>query len=201
MDLPAGPFGCILADPPWGFRTFSGARVTPHRTEVDHYPTMTQRDMLALPVGDIAAKDCALFMWTIGSHLYAALALGAACGFNFKTDAFVCIKTKLINADQIDLFTGDVPEPRMSMGYWTRKGSETCLLFTRGKPRRLSKSVRQVIVEPAREHSRKPDCQYDRIETLVGGPRLEMFSRTSREGWQNWGRDVGKFDTELKGAA
>lgn len=192
-ELPRNHFGCILADPPWAFRTFSGDNSTPHRCAEDHYPTMMLDEMSALPVGEVAAKDCALFMWIVGSHLPDAIRLAESWGFQFKTDAFYWMKQKLIGADQIDLFTGDIPEPRISMGYWTRKQVEPCWLFTRGAPRRMSNGVRQVILEPRREHSRKPDGQYERIEALVDGPYLEMFCRATRPGWSAWGNQVGKF--------
>jgi len=194
VDLPRNHFSCILADPPWAFRTFSGENMTPHRCAEDHYPTMTLAEMQALPVADLAAKDCALFMWVVGSHLAESIELAASWGFTFKTDAFYWLKQKLIGADQIDLFTDDIPEPRISFGYWTRKQVEPCWLFTRGKPKRLSKGVRQAIIEPRREHSRKPDQQYDRIEALVAGPYLELFSRTSRPGWTAWGNMAGTFE-------
>lgn len=192
-DFPAGPFGCILADPPWAFRTFSGENMTPHRCAEDHYRTMTLEQMAALPVADVAAKDCALFMWIVGSHLTEAIDLATAWGFEFKTDAFYWLKQKMIGAMQADLFTGDIPEPRMGFGYWTRKQVEPCWLFTRGNPRRLGRGVRQAIISPRREHSRKPDEQYDRIEALVGGPYLEMFARTQRSGWSVWGNQTDKF--------
>lgn len=184
----------ILADPPWAFRTFSGETMTPHRCAEDHYSTMTLAEMQALPVGEIAARDCALFMWVVGSHLVEAIELAAAWGFEFKTDAFYWFKQRLVGADQIDLFTGDIAEPRMGFGYWTRKQVEPCWLFTRGKPKRLNAGVRQVIMEPRREHSRKPDAQYERIESLVTGPYVELFARTRRRGWDSWGNQVGKFD-------
>lgn len=94
---------------------------------------------------------------------------------------------------QLDIFKGE-SDPRMSMGYWTRKQTEQCWLFTRGKPKRLSKGVRQVIRDPRREHSRKPDEQYARIEALVGGPYLELFARQQRPGWTSWGNQVEKFE-------
>lgn len=191
--MPAGQFKAILADPPWAFRTYSGGDATPHRSQDDHYPTMSLADMKALPVGRLAARDCALFMWVIGSHLDAALELAAAWGFSLKTDAFYWMKERLHGADQIDLFTNDVPEPRMGMGYWTRKQVEPCWLFTRGKPARLSKGVKQVILAPRREHSRKPNEQYDRIEALVDGPYLELFARQCRPGWHAWGNETDKF--------
>ena len=80
------------------------------------------------------------------------------------------------------------------MGYWTRANTEHCLLATRGKPRRLHADVRQAIIDLPREHSRKPDCVYGRIERLVPGPYLELFARQSRVGWDSWGDQTGKFD-------
>lgn len=184
--LPTGPFGAILADPPWHFRTWNGKKAVPNRTPVDHYSTMRHEELAALPVLEAAAPDCALFMWAVDSHLDAAIELGRGWGFRFVTQAFVWVKTGSGS-------TEEDPRPAMGLGYWTRKESEVCLLFTRGRPRRLSGGVRQVILAPRREHSRKPDQQYERIEQLVGGPYLEMFSRTEREGWSAWGNQVGKF--------
>lgn len=192
--LPEQHFRTILADPPWAFRTFSGENMTPHRCAEDHYRTMELAEMKELPLGDVAHKDCALFMWTVGSHLVESIELARYWGFEFKTDAFYWVKQRLVGADQIDIFTGDIPEPRMGFGYWTRKQVEPCWLFTRGSPKRISKGVRQVIIEPRREHSRKPEAQYARIEALVGGPYLELFARTSRPGWSVWGNETDKFD-------
>lgn len=188
-----GHYGVILCDPPWAFQTYSGKKATPHRCAEDHYKTMTFAEMKDLPVGDWAAKDCALFMWVVGSHLDEAIKLGEAWGFTMKTDAFYWFKQKLINAEQIDMFTGDIAPPRISMGYYTRKQVEPVFLFTKGKPKRQSKGVRQVILAPTREHSRKPDQQYDRIEELMKGPYLELFARTQRPGWDVWGNQVDKF--------
>ena len=84
---------------------------------------------------------------------------------------------------------------QVGLGYWTRANSEVCLLATKGKPKRLNADVRQAILEPRREHSRKPDCTYQRIERLVAGPYLELFARTQRPGWTAWGNEVGKFKT------
>ena len=72
--------------------------------------------------------------------------------------------------------------------------SEQCLLATRGKPRRLSRSVAQLIVAPRREHSRKPDETRARIECLIAGPYVELFARDTRPGWDSWGTEAGLFD-------
>lgn len=194
--LPAAHYRCILADPPWGFGTFSGPSV-PQRAGEQHYPTMAIDELAALPVGDRAAKDCVLIMWVLGSMLPQALDLGRAWGFTYSTDGLWWIKQRLRSADQIDMFTDDIPPPVNGMGYWFRKGGELSLLFTRGSPQRLSRAVPAVIVEPRREHSRKPDCQYERIEALVDGPYLELFSRTPREGWDAWGNDTQRFASEV----
>lgn len=181
MTLPQGPFGCILADPPWSFKTYSGKTGTPHRSANDHYETLPFEAMAALPVVSVAARDCALFMWVVDSHIDEALALGSAWGFKLKTRAFTWRKLTSTGV------------PKIGMGYWTRKQTEMCMLFTRGAPRRLSKGVREIIDAPRREHSRKPDEQYERIEALVGGPYLEMFARAPRPGWMAWGNEVERF--------
>lgn len=176
-------YAAILSDPPWHFKTYTGAG-TPHRTKEDHYAVVPTVELAKLPVADWAAKDCALFMWVIDSHMAQALQLGEAWGFTYKTVAFVWAKT-----------TKDGSGHRIGMGYWSRKQTEQCLLFTRGHPRRLSASVRQLIEAPIREHSRKPEAQYERIEALVGGPYLEMFARRSdRPNWDAWGNQTEMFN-------
>ena len=93
----------------------------------------------------------------------------------------------------------DDTDALMGMGYWTRANTEPCLLATRGKPKRLNADVRQGIIEPRRQHSRKPDCVHGRIERLVAGPYVELFARQSRPGWDVWGNEVGKFDGAVGG--
>jgi N6-adenosine-specific RNA methylase IME4 len=174
-----GHYGAILADPPWSFKPWGGKHGTPHRTANDHYVTQSAEWLTDLPVASLAAKDCALFMWVVDSHLDVALSLGASWGFQIKTKAFTWLKTKPSGEGY-----------RIGMGYWTRKQSEICLLFTKGAPKRLSMGVREVIEEPRREHSRKPDETYDRIEALVGGPYCELFARRTRPGWHSWGNEI-----------
>jgi len=176
----------IYADPPWSYKTFSKPKegTVPHRSKDEPYKSMTAEELLALPVHKIAAKDCVLHMWVISSHLDQALALGAAWGFTFKSLGMVWVKTQKHNPEV----------PKMGMGKWFRQEAEICLLFTCGKPKRVSAGVRQTILEPAREHSRKPDVAYELVEALTDGPYLEMFSRSSREGWEAMGNQAGKFD-------
>src|SRR4029079_10775122 len=112
-----------------------------------------------------------------------------AWGFAYKTGGFVWAKA---HAGQIEMFQDEV-QPLMGTGYWTRANTEVCLLATRGKPKRLNADVRQAIIAPRREHSRKPDGIHERIERLVAGPYLELFARQRRPGWDCWGNEVDKF--------
>jgi N6-adenosine-specific RNA methylase IME4 len=189
--LPRNHFGAILADPPWRFETWSddGKDRAPEK----HYSTMRFNEIEALDVRGIAANDCVLFMWISWPLIEQALVVIDAWGFEYKTCAFSWMKA---NGTQIDLFNADV-KADMKLGYWTRSNSEVCLLATRGKPKRLSAAVRQGIIEPAREHSRKPDCVHNRIEQLVAGPYLELFARQQRAGWTCVGNQVDKFKSTV----
>jgi N6-adenosine-specific RNA methylase IME4 len=196
-----------LVDPPWAFRTHSGKNRTPTQKKFneaeDHYPTMKLADMQALPVGDLFARDAVLAMWIVGSHCDVALDLARSWGFSFTTDLFYWCKQRLVGADQIDLFTGDIADLPMSMGYYTRKQLEPCWLFKRGRGVPVcAHDVRQLIIAPRGIHSRKPEEQYPRIERLFGDqPRLELFARNTRPGWDSWGNETDKFDQPAPGIA
>jgi N6-adenosine-specific RNA methylase IME4 len=181
-ELPQHHFGAILADPPWRFDVWSGKGTA--RAADNHYQTMTMREIARLPVDELAADDCVLFMWMVWPSLPAALRIIDAWGFEYKTCAFSWMK-----ADPYRLFADD-KTPFAGMGYWTRANTEACLLAARGKPKRLNADVRQGIIAPRQEHSRKPDEIHGRIERLVGGPYLELFARRPHPGWTVWGNEV-----------
>lgn len=173
-------YGAILIDPPWAFRTFSEETgTTPHRGAQDHYKTMPLYQIAGLPIPDLAAKNCALFMWIVDSHMDVAFTLLDVWEFKFKTRVFTWDKETI------------------GMGYWSRKQTELCLLATKGAPRRKDKGVREKITEKRREHSRKPDAIYGSIERLVDGPYLEMFARQQWPGWDSWGNETTKFKPEV----
>lgn len=187
--LPLAHFGAVLCDPPWHFKRYSEKATGKCRAPQDHYATMTAQEMAALPVTAVAAESCALFMWTTWPHLPQAMALIDAWGFTYKTCGFDWMKA---DGRSMDLFD-DTIKAAIRMGYWTRSNSEPCLLATRGKPKRRDAGVRMGIIEPSRQHSRKPDCVYGRIERLVAGPYLELFARNTRHGWTSWGNETGLF--------
>ena len=193
MILPTTPggFAVIEADPPWSFATYDGESSVPTQA-ADPYRTMSLDALKALPVADVTAPDCLLHLWTFGCFLEQALALGAAWGFTYKTDGFMWVK-QWGDAAQIEMFDHP-PRTKIGMGYWNRKEVEYGLIFTRGSPSRISGGVRQVIFAQAREHSRKPDERYERLEALAPGPYLELFGRRSRRGWTIFGDEATKFD-------
>jgi N6-adenosine-specific RNA methylase IME4 len=184
-------YGTIVADPPWSFKTYTerDQGLIPARGD-QPYLAMTHEELVALPVRDLAAKDCVLHMWTISSHIDQTMKLAAEWGFAYKSLGVVWVKTQ----------KGDPEIPKMGKGKWFRQEAEVSLLFTRGKPARLDAGVRQVILEPAREHSRKPDTALDRFEALSAGPYCELFSRASRTGWDQMGNEKGKFDRKVLAA-
>ena len=175
----------IYADPPWKFKVWcyeTGSGRSPDQ----YYPTMELGDICSL--GDvikmISAKDCILFLWATFPKLEEALEVIKAWGFIYKSVAFVWVK---LNKSSLGIFTG--------LGYWTRGNVEICLLATKGHPKRIDKSIRQLIISPRREHSRKPDEVRDRIVQLMGDlPRIELFAREQVEGWDAIGYDIDGLD-------
>jgi len=171
-------YSVILADPPWEYRVWS--KKGAGRSAESHYPTMNLADISALPVADLADTDCALFLWVTFPLLPDAFKVVEAWGMKYKSVAFVWAKT-LRKSDGWHI----------GMGHYTRANAEICLLATKGSPKRVSKSVRQLIVSPVEEHSKKPDETRSRIVQLFGDiPRIELFARQRADGWDAWGNEV-----------
>ena len=197
-------YGAIALDPPWQFRGYVKAGV-PQRAAKQHYPTMSFDELAALPVSRLAKNDAAMFMWGIGSHMPQALALADHWGFTFSSKAFCWAKTRKTANDNLWDFVDDRKFPKiqddlfwhMGLGHTTRKNSEDCWLFRKGNPKRVSKGVRELIVAPLREHSRKPDEFFDRAEALYAGPYCELFSREPRKGWSSWGNQMETFNENV----
>lgn len=178
-DFPSKKYACILADPPWKFKTYSPKGITAKGAE-SHYPCMTLDEIQRLPVADIADKDCFLFLWATFPMLPEALATVEAWGFTYKTGAAWIKRTK----------NG---KTAFGTGYIFRSAAELLLVGTRGHPKTLNRSTRNVLQGVVREHSRKPDEQYALIESLCVGERIELFARQTVDGWDCWGNEKNKF--------
>lgn len=200
-------YGTVLADPPWRFDTYSDKGrgrsadwiereealpllgVEESVSAEKHYPTMPTADICALPVGDIAADDCALYLWGTLNMLPDALAVVSAWGFTHKT-ARIWAKTAVAGFDPARTLEQNFP---MGTGYIVRGNPEILLIATRGKPR-FAVKPRALIIAPRREHSRKPDCVRRDIERASPGPRIELFARQAAPGWSSWGNQTDRFD-------
>jgi N6-adenosine-specific RNA methylase IME4 len=201
---PQGGARVILADPAWDFENFSekGEAKNPNQ----HYDCMSVEAICAMPVAALAARDCALFLWVTWPMMPHWTRVIEAWGFSFKGLAWEWIK-----------YNPKTGKYAFGPGYGTRKNLEPCLLAARGAPMLRQdvpddlfgpgvkaegvRSVRDFIEvmpldcirAPRREHSRKPDEQYERIETLFDGPYVELNARQRRKGWLSWGNEVDKF--------
>lgn len=190
--LRRGHWRCILADPPWSYKV-RGPKGE-GRSASKHYATLPLDAIKAMPVAELAAKDAHLFLWVTGPCLLQGFDVMHAWGFSYSALGFVWVKqNKSVSVRQLRLLPSIDSEFFFGMGHTTRQNAELVLLGRRGKPTRNSRAVRQVIVAPVREHSRKPDEVYERIETYCDGPRLELFARQARPGWTVWGNETEKF--------
>jgi N6-adenosine-specific RNA methylase IME4 len=181
LILPDIKAGAILADPPVAFTTRS--RKGEGRSPQYHYACMSFDELAAIPVASVAAADCFLFLWIPLRSMPLVEPLMNAWGFSHSGAGFAWAKQ---NKSGVGWFMGT--------GYGTRHNVEVCWLGRRGRPRRKSAGVRELIVAPVRQHSRKPDETYGRIEALCDGPYLELFARQQWPGWVCAGNEIGKFD-------
>jgi N6-adenosine-specific RNA methylase IME4 len=172
--------GALLVDPPWPQETWSPKGQG--RSASRHYGIMSIDEIKAYPVADMAAADSFLFLWITGPQLPVGAEVMAAWGFKYSGTTFVWAKLNPLGIGW-----------HMGGGYGNRKNVELCLLGRRGHPVRRDRGVRELIVAPRREHSRKPDEQYERIERLCDGPYLEIFARQRRPGWISIGDELDRF--------
>ena len=170
-------FATVLADPPWRFMNRTG-KIAPEHRRLSRYGTMTVEQIAALPVPDILAPTAHLYLWVPNALLAEGLQVMRAWGFTYKSNI---VWHKLRK---------DGGSDGRGVGFYFRNVTELILFGTRGRnARTLAAGRRQVnyIGTRKREHSRKPDEQYDIIESCSAGPFVELFSRGVRPNWTNWG--------------
>jgi len=170
-------FSTVLADPPWQFQNRTG-KMAPEHKRLCRYETMVLDDIRSLPVAKITAPVSHLYLWVPNAMLPEGLAVMAAWGFTYKSN----IVWHKIRKD-------GGPDGR-GVGFYFRNVTEIILFGTRGKSARtLAPARRQVnyLATRKREHSRKPDEQYELLETCSPGPFIELFARGTRQGWVTWG--------------
>jgi len=179
-------FPVILADCPWPYNSRAPHSKTRFGGGVhNQYPVMSLEDIKALPVASIAADSAVLFLWATWPHLENALEVIEAWGFIYKTVGFCWLKK---NKRGDGLFFGT--------GFYSKSGSEPCLLASRGKTLKPAvNTVSSSVLAPIGTHSQKPSIVHDRIEKLYPGlPKVELFARQARVGWHCMGNELSGND-------
>lgn len=185
-------YNIIYADPPWSYgdkRTGKGKNNPNGAGGAEkHYRTMNTQDICDLPVKNIAADNCMLVMWTTAPMIFEAKKVIDAWGFDYKTFGLVWVK-----------MTNDMSKVRGDgIGNYTVQNAEYCLIALKGKYWRNKTGIKQILLAPKQEHSKKPDEERERIVELLGDlPRIELFARQHADGWDCWGNETDKFTQEV----
>lgn len=179
LSLGSERFRTILADPPWRFQNRTG-KMAPEHQRLSRYGTMELDEILELPVAQIVASRAHLYLWVPNALILEGLEVMKRWGFTYKTN-IIWYKTRKDGG----------PDGR-GVGFYFRNVTEMLLFGIRGKNNRTlgpGRTQTNIIATRKREHSRKPDEQYDLIEQCSPGPYLEMFARHYRRGWEQWGNE------------
>lgn len=175
----------IYADPAWKYDSQGSPCLPENRPETTrpeyYYPTMELEDMKKLPIKEISEKDCVLFMWATTPMMPEAFELMEAWGFKYKT----MITWVKINATQT--------------GYWFKTCTEHLLVGIKGNVKAFRSPVKNYYNWKREKHSVKPKFFYTLIESLNLNPKIELFARDRREGWDTWGNQVPEYEQRLLG--
>ena len=173
-DLPKDKYETIVIDPPWEMEKIE-RDVRPNQVAFD-YPTMSEAELADFDLESMAADDCHLFCWTTQKHVPSALRLLEDWGFRYillmpwhKPGGFQPI---------------GLPQYNCEFVVYGRKGAPKFI---------TTKNFFCCFKAPRREHSRKPDEFYETIRRVTAGPRIDVFSREKREGFDQFGNEVEKF--------
>ena len=182
-DVGERKFSTVLADPPWQFQNRTG-KMAPEHKRLSRYPTMNLQEIKNLPVEAIVEDTAHLYLWAPNALLAEGMQVMEHWGFTYKTN-LIWYKIRK-----------DGGPDRRGVGFYFRNVTEMILFGVRGKNVRTlqpGRSQENIISSRKREHSRKPDEQYDLIEACSWGPRIELFARGQRDGWFSWGNQAENY--------
>ncbi|MBE5805134.1 MAG: DNA methyltransferase [Clostridia bacterium] len=171
-------YNIIYADPPWHYKTWRDGKGTAN----NYYPTMKIENIIAMKdtIQKISDENCVLFLWVTFPCLIEGLRILLEWGFKYKTCGFTWVKRNKVSDTWF-----------FGLGHWTRANAELCLIATKGKIKRVSNKVSQIVDTRIEEHSKKPAIVRDRIVELIGDlPRIELFARQTADGWDCWGNEI-----------
>jgi N6-adenosine-specific RNA methylase IME4 len=180
IDTKGSKYKTILADPPWQFQNRTG-KIAPEHRRLSRYGTLDLSEIMSLPVQKIVGEMAHLYLWVPNALLPEGLKVMEAWGFKYKSN-IVWHKIRK-----------DGGSDGRGVGFYFRNVTELLLFGVVGKnARTLDAGRRQVnyLATRKREHSRKPDEQYDLIESCSPGPFCELFARGVRPGWFCWGNEA-----------
>ena len=164
----SGKYRCVFADPPWRYDN-KGGRAQPK------YETLTVEEICKLGalVECFAADNSHLWLCVTNSFLIEGVhnVVAGAWGFNPKQILTWC-------------------KARFGFGNWLRNSTEHVVLCVRGRLPPLNRNVPTHIITPNTAHSVKPQALFNAISSVSPGPRIELFARTQRDGWDNWGLEA-----------
>ncbi len=180
--IPQRNYSLIVIDPPWTYNLRESDKTQRNRTT---YPTLSDEEILALPIGEIAAQHAYCLLWVTNNHLPLGFRCLECWGFEYQS-IFTWVKVTL-----------DGSQLRIGTGHYGRNCTEHFLIGTRGKPKSISHlgltKIPNVIKAPRTEHSRKPEEFFvfaNRLGDALSGPRISLFARERRDGWDCWGAEV-----------
>lgn len=200
--LPKGPFGTVIADPPWAFQN-QGTRAATD----NHYENLSLQALCAMKVP--AADQSHLYLWTTGGHLVDGSAAQVAKAWGFEPKYLLTwvktgdLRTSLERSGRVvhHVVNKEVlsAAPKISqgqfkisfgLGNWFRRNAEMVLFCVKGKAPAMVKNLPDTFFAPRADHSQKPDLLHEMAELMSPGPRLELFARRGRKGWKTWGDQV-----------
>lgn len=176
----------IYADPPWQFSNRTG-KVAPENKKLQRYSTMTLEEIKKLPISDITDEQAHLYLWVPTAMIQDGLDVMKAWGFTYKT-TFYWEKVRKDGGPDgrgVGFYFRNVIEPCL-FGVKTKRKSDTYRTLKPGR------SQVNILRTQKREHSRKPDEMIQIIENCSEAPRIELFARGLREGWDMWGNQAAE---------
>lgn len=165
MKFPNKKYKTILADPPWKYGKGWGYGAG------EYYDLMSLEDIKNIPIKKISSKNAHLYLWCPNGMIDKGLEVMKIWGFEFKT-IITWVKNRSI------------------FGYYFKGQSEQILFGVKGKLPPQNRKQVTIMKGKVRNHSKKPDEQYEIIEKVSPSPRIELFARQKIEGWDVWGDEV-----------
>lgn len=183
VDFPKGVYDVVLLDPPWSYY----GQQDKMGAAAKFYPTMSDEDLMAMPMGELLHKKSVVFMWATSPRLDFAIDLLRHWGLTYRGVAFTWVKTR---KDGNPIGAQGV---RPSFVKPTAEFVLVASMTSKGRPQQIAdESVKHIVLAPKQEHSRKPDDVHERINALYpDASKLEMFARREMPGWKVWGNEVG----------